>query len=82
MSFPTTGSSSPALAAAVTDRIWACVRLQWDWLGGVRATDEPAAAVATRTNRWRRESALATHPARERTSGGSGDGAREETRAA
>ncbi len=38
LSFPTTGSSSPALAAGVTERIWACVSLQWDWLGG-----EPAA---------------------------------------
>jgi 1-acyl-sn-glycerol-3-phosphate acyltransferase len=25
---------SPALAGAVTDRVWACVVLQWDWLGG------------------------------------------------
>jgi hypothetical protein len=23
-----------AEAAAVTDRIWPCVVLQWDWLGG------------------------------------------------
>jgi glycerol-3-phosphate dehydrogenase (NAD(P)+) len=38
--FPTVGKSSPALAAAVTDRIWACVRLQWDWLGGVKAAPE------------------------------------------
>jgi 1-acyl-sn-glycerol-3-phosphate acyltransferase len=29
--------SSPALAAGVTERIWACVSLQWDWLGGARA---------------------------------------------
>jgi glycerol-3-phosphate dehydrogenase (NAD(P)+) len=41
--FPTTRRSSPALAAAVTDRIWACVRLQWDWLGGVKAPAERAA---------------------------------------
>src|SRR5271168_4870102 len=34
MSFPTGESSSPALAAAVTERIWASVSLQWDWLGG------------------------------------------------
>jgi glycerol-3-phosphate dehydrogenase (NAD(P)+) len=32
--FPTGGSASPALAAAVADRIWACVSLQWEWLGG------------------------------------------------
>jgi glycerol-3-phosphate dehydrogenase (NAD(P)+) len=36
LSFPTTGNSSPALAAAVTERIWACVSLQWEWLGGER----------------------------------------------
>jgi 1-acyl-sn-glycerol-3-phosphate acyltransferase len=32
--FPTVDHSSPALGAAVTQRVWACVRLQWDWLGG------------------------------------------------
>jgi 1-acyl-sn-glycerol-3-phosphate acyltransferase len=41
--FPTVESCSPALAAGVTDRIWACVRLQWDWLGGEHA---PAAALS------------------------------------
>jgi 1-acyl-sn-glycerol-3-phosphate acyltransferase len=35
--FPSVECSSPALAAGVTERIWACVRLQWDWLGGARA---------------------------------------------
>src|SRR5271166_5846297 len=35
--FPTVEHSSPALAGAVTERIWACVSLQWDWLGGVEA---------------------------------------------
>jgi 1-acyl-sn-glycerol-3-phosphate acyltransferase len=35
--FPTTGRSSPALAAAVTERIWTCVNLQWEWLGGIGA---------------------------------------------
>jgi 1-acyl-sn-glycerol-3-phosphate acyltransferase len=35
--FPSVECSSPALAAAVTERIWACVSLQWDWLGGARA---------------------------------------------
>jgi glycerol-3-phosphate dehydrogenase (NAD(P)+) len=39
--FPTVEHSSPALAAAVTDRIWACVSLQWQWLGGVEGV--PAA---------------------------------------
>jgi len=32
--FPTVENCSPALAAGVTDRIWACIRLRWEWLGG------------------------------------------------
>jgi glycerol-3-phosphate dehydrogenase (NAD(P)+) len=35
--FPTVENSSPRLAAAVTERVWACVSLQWDWLGGAQA---------------------------------------------
>ena len=35
--FPTVEECSPALASAATDRVWACVCLQWDWLGGVKA---------------------------------------------
>jgi 1-acyl-sn-glycerol-3-phosphate acyltransferase len=35
--FPTVEQSSPRLASAVTERIWACVRLQWEWLGGAKA---------------------------------------------
>ncbi len=33
--FPTVQDASPALAGAVTDRIWPCVMLQWEWLGGL-----------------------------------------------
>ncbi len=33
--FPQVEDGSPALATAVTDRIWPCVMLQWEWLGGV-----------------------------------------------
>ena len=40
--YPTVEHCSPALAWAVTERIWACVCLQWDWLGGVKA---PASEV-------------------------------------
>jgi len=36
--FPRAENCSPALAAGVTQRVWACVSLQWDWLGGVKAT--------------------------------------------
>jgi 1-acyl-sn-glycerol-3-phosphate acyltransferase len=33
--FPSPERTSPSLAAGVTERIWACVNLQWEWLGGV-----------------------------------------------
>jgi glycerol-3-phosphate dehydrogenase (NAD(P)+) len=33
--FPKVDHASPALAGAVTDRIWPCVMLQWEWLGGM-----------------------------------------------
>jgi glycerol-3-phosphate dehydrogenase (NAD(P)+) len=33
--FPKVDDASPALAGAVTDRIWPCVMLQWEWLGGL-----------------------------------------------
>jgi glycerol-3-phosphate dehydrogenase (NAD(P)+) len=33
--FPLVQSPSPALAGAVTERIWPCVMLQWEWLGGL-----------------------------------------------
>src|SRR4051794_20950330 len=35
LTFPRVPSPSPALAGAVTDRIWPCVELQWEWLGGL-----------------------------------------------
>jgi glycerol-3-phosphate dehydrogenase (NAD(P)+) len=33
--FPKIDNPSPALAGAVTDRIWPMVMLQWEWLGGM-----------------------------------------------
>ncbi|HEX5223911.1 MAG TPA: lysophospholipid acyltransferase family protein [Solirubrobacteraceae bacterium] len=39
LTFPRLERSSPNLAAGVTQRVWACVSLQWEWLGG-----EPRAA--------------------------------------
>src|SRR5436305_4997895 len=33
--FPKVQNASPALAGAVTDRIWPMVMLQWEWLGGM-----------------------------------------------
>jgi glycerol-3-phosphate dehydrogenase (NAD(P)+) len=35
--FPIPERATPALAAAVTQRIWTCVNLQWEWLGGAPA---------------------------------------------
>ncbi len=35
LTFPRVEEPSPQLAAAVTDRIWPCVMLQWEWLGGL-----------------------------------------------
>jgi 1-acyl-sn-glycerol-3-phosphate acyltransferase len=40
--YPTVERCSPSLAGAVTERIWACVSLQWDWLGGAQPTDARA----------------------------------------
>jgi 1-acyl-sn-glycerol-3-phosphate acyltransferase len=35
LTFPRVENASPQLAAAVTDRIWPNVMLQWEWLGGL-----------------------------------------------
>ena len=35
--FPQVDEPSPSLARAVTDRIWPCIELQWEWLGGTPA---------------------------------------------
>jgi glycerol-3-phosphate dehydrogenase (NAD(P)+) len=35
LTFPQVETVSPQLAAAVTDRIWPNVMLQWEWLGGL-----------------------------------------------
>jgi 1-acyl-sn-glycerol-3-phosphate acyltransferase len=34
LQFPRIADASPQMAAAVTARIWPCVMLQWEWLGG------------------------------------------------
>ena len=34
LTFPRVEDPSPRLAAEVTARIWPCVELQWEWLGG------------------------------------------------
>ena len=35
--YPTVPEPSQAIALGVAERIWACVSLQWEWLGGARA---------------------------------------------
>src|SRR3954466_1519691 len=35
LTFPRAENASPSLAAEVTARIWPCVELQWEWLGGL-----------------------------------------------
>ena len=51
LTFPRVEEPSKALAGAVTDRIWPCVMLQWEWLGGLpplrRATVIGAGAWGT-----------------------------------
>jgi glycerol-3-phosphate dehydrogenase (NAD(P)+) len=32
---PLDGSATPHLAEEITARIWSCIQLQWEWLGGV-----------------------------------------------
>jgi glycerol-3-phosphate dehydrogenase (NAD(P)+) len=51
--FPELSHPSPAIAAAVTERVWACVNLQWEWLGGApapvhRPSGRPAVRDAAR----------------------------------
>jgi glycerol-3-phosphate dehydrogenase (NAD(P)+) len=37
LTFPKVDMPSPRLAGAATNRIWPCVQLQWEWLGGLPA---------------------------------------------
>ena len=46
--FPTVEHPTPAQALSVTERIWTCINLQWEWLGGERAPRrQPAPASAS-----------------------------------
>src|SRR5438876_603353 len=49
--FGTTQGSSPELAAGVTARVWTCVILQWEWLGGAQTPRQPV--IHTRAERER-----------------------------
>jgi 1-acyl-sn-glycerol-3-phosphate acyltransferase len=37
LGFPIAQQPSPSIALGVAERIWACVSLQWEWLGGASA---------------------------------------------
>jgi glycerol-3-phosphate dehydrogenase (NAD(P)+) len=52
--FPMPERASPGLAATVTERIWACVSLQWEWLGGVVPEREALPRTRVRPARARR----------------------------
>ena len=53
--FPIVEQPSPALAGAVTERIWPCVMLQWEWLGGLAPIRRIAVIGAGAWGtRWRR----------------------------
>jgi glycerol-3-phosphate dehydrogenase (NAD(P)+) len=47
--YPHVERPAPRLAAAVTQRIWPCVMLQWEWLGGAPPLHRPA--LYTRVSR-------------------------------
>jgi 1-acyl-sn-glycerol-3-phosphate acyltransferase len=46
LTFPRVEKPSPRLAEEVTARLWPCVELQWEWLGGERA--EPVEVMQER----------------------------------
>ena len=54
LKFPKVEAATGPLAAAVTDRIWPNVMLQWEWLGGLPPLDAPRSSAApTRASRSR-----------------------------
>src|SRR5256714_1131143 len=46
LTFPRLDEPSPSLAAEVTERIWPCVELQWEWLGGLTPLQKAAVVGA------------------------------------
>jgi 1-acyl-sn-glycerol-3-phosphate acyltransferase len=63
--FPMPERASPGLAAAVTERIWACVSLQWEWLGGMAPRREDPARTTATPARRRRAAPQASSPREE-----------------
>jgi 1-acyl-sn-glycerol-3-phosphate acyltransferase len=50
LTFPRVENPSPQLARGVTERIWPCVALQWEWLGGVQP---PREQISVDAASWR-----------------------------
>ena len=48
LTFPRVETPSPRLAGAVTERIWPCVQLQWEWLGGAAPERSPIRSTPSR----------------------------------
>jgi glycerol-3-phosphate dehydrogenase (NAD(P)+) len=57
LTFPLVEEPSPSLAGAATERIWPCVQLQWEWLGGTRSLRPPVRSTLTTATRARPRSA-------------------------
>jgi 1-acyl-sn-glycerol-3-phosphate acyltransferase len=51
LTYPRVANPSPRLAGAVTERIWPCIELQWEWLGGAVRERAPAHVPAERERR-------------------------------
>src|SRR3954452_3819453 len=61
ITFPKVEAPSRQLATAVTDRIWPCVMLQWEWLGGLAPLRR---AVIIGAGSWGPRAAVALAPCR------------------
>jgi 1-acyl-sn-glycerol-3-phosphate acyltransferase len=85
LGFPTVEQPSPGIAATVTERIWARVSLQWEWLGGtapaLEAGTPPQHASPARAREPHADRGLhagrETHDDRERRTDGEQHGDRE-----
>jgi glycerol-3-phosphate dehydrogenase (NAD(P)+) len=87
--FPLVEHPAPAQALGVTERIWACVNLQWEWLGGASAARrhtqgerKAPRAHASADDGSRREHALSDGEAQPEHVPGDGGAAREHAHAA
>jgi 1-acyl-sn-glycerol-3-phosphate acyltransferase len=78
MHFPQVSEPSPALALAVTERVWACVSLQYEWLGGEAAAQPRSGGRITAPDAAQAKSERPSEGA----SGQALDGVPEEARAA